>query len=104
MCADIGETVFEKSDSDSSEEYNSTFQNNWFHSMAEIEYDEVKRSFRLGQLYNELHRQWYQIKQNKYEAPTFTEKFMKSLVDTARTRPADAIRYLEENENLQNAM
>lgn len=72
--------------------------------MAEIEFDDVKRSFRLGQLYNELRRQWYQIKQNECEVPMFTEKFMKSLVDTARTRPSDAIRYLEEQEKLQNAL
>lgn len=72
--------------------------------MAGIEFDDVKRSFRLGQLYNELRRQCCQIKQNKSDVPIFTEKFMKSLIDTARTRPMDVVRCLEEQEQFQTSM
>lgn len=95
---DLGETGYDKADSDSSDEYATTFQHHWFHSMSEIEFDDVKRNLRLNQLYSELRRQLCQIKQNKCRLPMLTKPFMKSLVDVARTRPADALQCVENPE------
>lgn len=90
--SDLGETGYDNSDdeSSSSEECTSTFQNHWFHSMSEIEFDDVKRNLRLSQLYNELRRQLYQIKQNKCQLPVLSEEFMKPLIEMARKCPVDA--------------
>lgn len=97
VVSDVGETGYEKSDSDSSEEYANTFQDNWFH-MSEIEFDDVKRNLRLAQLYSELQRQLSQIKQNKCDLPILTKTFMKSYVDAARTKPAEVTNCIQNDE------
>lgn len=99
--SDVGETGFEKSDSDSSEEYKNSFQNNWFQSIPQTEFEDLKRSSKLEQLYNEMRRQLCQIKKNKYELPILTRTFIKSMVDAARTKPTEAMQYILEDKKQQ---
>lgn len=84
---------------DSGEEYADTFQKNWFHSMSEIEFDDVKRNIRLGQLYNELRRQLYQIKRNKCRLPTITKDFIQPFVEITREKPAHVARCILDSED-----
>lgn len=98
---DLGETGDDQSDSESSsEECAQTFQNHWFHSLSQVEFDDVKRNLRLSRLYNDLRRQLYQIKQNKCKLPVLSEKFMRPFVEVAETNPAEAASCLNEKEQL----